>query len=461
MVFLPEQLGINSIKTSIFGGFLLGFNPSSRSPLMIRKYTKRLAKIEFVKNSVTLITGTVVAQVFPILLQPFLRRLFEPSDFGVLALYLTLLSIFYSFATLKYDSTVMLPQKDEYAANLVAGSVFISLLISILLFLLFFFFNEQIIRLLSLPEIMRFWLLVLPVSIFLFSSSQVFNYWLIRKKAFKSSSLNKVYRRGAEGVSQVGLGVTFSNSGLVIGNILGDLMNFVSSYYQAVKRGFDRKFIQKVKIIALLKRYSSFPKYNALPALLDTISLSIPVILLNKFYGGEVTGYFDLSRMFMALPLALISVSISQVLFQDISVRIREKVTIEDVLKRIIKILGVAAVLIVVIGMLFSVPLFTLVFGEKWEVSGVMTTILIPAYGLRFIVTPLTIAFNALEKIFWSSLWQFIYFIMICSLFFLEGLSVKEFLYVYLLIDFIAYILYFILLRWQVRDYEKNRVLNA
>ena len=284
---------------------------------------------------------------------------------------------------------------------------------------------------------------------------------MIRKKAFKSSSLNKVYRRGAEGVSQVGLGVNFFGSGLVVGNIVGDLTNFISSYYQAVKSGFHLKALKKLKIIALFKRYSSFPKYNALPALLDTISLSIPVILLNKFYGGEVTGYFDLSRMFMALPLALISVSISQVLFQDISVRIRDKRTIEDVLKRIIKILAVVAGLIVLIGMLFSVPLCTLVFGEKWELSGVMTTILIPAYGLRFLVTPLTITFNALEKIFWISLWQLVYFIMICSLFFLDGITVTEFLYVYLTIDVIAYVIYFLLLRWQVRNYEKNRILNA
>lgn len=428
---------------------------------MIQKFTKQLAKIEFVKNSFTLITGTVVAQVFPIILQPFLRRLYEPSDFGILALYATLLSVFYSFATLKYDSTVMLPKKDEDASNLVLGSVFTSFSISALLFVVFLIFNDQIITLLSLPKSMGFWLLVLPLSIFLFSSSQVFNYWLIRKKAFRSSSLNKVYRRGAEGASQLGLGFVFSGSGLVVGNIVGDLTNFVSSYYQAVKSGFQRRSLKKQKVIVLFKRYSSFPKYNAFPALLDTISLSIPVILLNKFYGGEITGYFDLSKMFMALPLALISVSISQVLFQDISVRIRENRTIEDVLKRIIKILAVVAGLIVLIGMFFSVPLFTLIFGEKWELSGVMTTILIPAYGLRFLVTPLTITFNALEKIFWSSLWQLVYFLMICSLFFLKELSVKEFLYVYLFIDIVAYAIYFLLLKWQVRNYEKNRIFNA
>ena len=428
---------------------------------MINQLQRWLNKSEFIKNSMTLITGTVIAQLVPILLQPILRRLYEPSDFGTLALYSTLLSVFVSLATLKYESTVMLPRKDEDAANLVFGSLLISLTLSVLLFVLFLICKNQIVSMMSLPENMGKFLLVLPLSVFIFSSSQVFNYWLIRKKAFKSSSLNKFYRRGAEGLSQVGFGVVFSSSGLVFGNIIGDITNFISSYYQAVKSGFQKGAMNKIKIIALFKRYSSFPKYNALPALLDTISLSIPVILLNKFYGEEVTGYFDLSRMLMALPLALISVSISQVLFQDISVRIRDKKSIKYVMKRITKILTIIAVLIVTGGIFFSVPLFTFVFGDKWEFSGIMTTILIPAYGLRFLVTPLTITFNALEKMFWCSLWQIAYFLIICSLFFLDDLSIKEFLYVYLIIDVVAYAVYFAILKWQVLIYEKKRLADV
>ncbi len=427
---------------------------------MIRKFTNQISKIEFVKNSFTLITGTVIAQLIPVILQPFLRRFYEPSDFGALSLYATLLSIFYSIATLKYDSTVMLPKKDVDATNLLAGSILVSLIFSTFLFLLFLLFDNQIVSLLSLPESMSFWLLVLPLSVFLFSSSQVFNYWLIRKKAFFSSSLNKVYRRSAEGVSQVGIGLFSSSNGLIIGSVIGDFTNFVSCYYQSVKIGLNKNTFSRVKMMALFKRYSKFPKFNALPTLLDTFSLSIPVLLLNKFFGQDVTGYFDLSRMFMALPLALISVSISQVLFQDISKRIQEKKSIIDNLTRIAKFLSLVACIIVFIGVFFSVPLFTLIFGEKWEVSGMMTKILIPAYGLRFVITPLTITFNALEKIFWSSLWQFFYFLVICLLFFTEDLSVNEFLYVYLIIDCVAYVLYMLLLRWQVLAYEKKLIPN-
>jgi O-antigen/teichoic acid export membrane protein len=272
--------------------------------------------------------------------------------------------------------------------------------------------------------------------------------------------LNKVYRRSAEGVSQVGIGLFSSSNGLIIGSVIGDFTNFVSCYYQSVKIGLNKNTFSRVKMMALFKRYSKFPKFNALPTLLDTFSLSIPVLLLNKFFGQDVTGYFDLSRMFMALPLALISVSISQVLFQDISKRIQEKKSIIDNLTRIAKFLSLVACIIVFIGVFFSVPLFTLIFGEKWEVSGMMTKILIPAYGLRFVITPLTITFNALEKIFWSSLWQFFYFLVICLLFFTEDLSVNEFLYVYLIIDCVAYVLYMLLLRWQVLAYEKKLIPN-
>ena len=119
---------------------------------MINQLQRWLNKSEFIKNSMTLITGTVIAQLVPILLQPILRRLYEPSDFGTLALYSTLLSVFVSLATLKYESTVMLPRKDDDAANLVFGSVLISFTFSILLFVLFLTCKNQIVSIMSLPE---------------------------------------------------------------------------------------------------------------------------------------------------------------------------------------------------------------------------------------------------------------------------------------------------------------------
>lgn len=54
---------------------------------------KRLPAGSFGRNVVTLMTGTTVAQAIPIAISPILTRLYSPSDFGLLALFVSLTSI--------------------------------------------------------------------------------------------------------------------------------------------------------------------------------------------------------------------------------------------------------------------------------------------------------------------------------------------------------------------------------
>ena len=423
---------------------------------MINKLVKQLNRTEFLKNSLMLITGTVAAQVIPIVLQPFLRRVYTPEDFGVFAVYTSLLGIVVSVSNLRYESTVMLPRKDEDAANLVIAGWMISFIMASLSALVLLVFGEKLLALFDVDKDSVWLFYMLPLSIFLFSAYQSVNYYLIRKKAFKVSSLNKVVRRGGEGIVQIGAGFSWHSIGLICGTIAGDLMNFLTGILQLKRQGFKTEWIKKVKIIALMKRYKDFPMYNTLPALLNTMSLSLPVLMISNFYGETITGYFDLSRMVLALPLALVSVSVSQVLFQHLSEKIRERKPIIGQIRKTAKFLGISAVIMIVAGYFLSVPVFKLVFGEKWELSGVMTQILIASYALKFVVSPLSVTFNALEKIRSNSLWQLLYFLSILSLFFFRHLPIEEFLMYYLVIDLIAYTVYFGLMAYQVSNYEKS-----
>jgi O-antigen/teichoic acid export membrane protein len=403
-----------------------------------------------------LITGTVAAQVIPIVLQPFLRRVYTPEDFGVFAVYTSLLGIVVSVSNLRYESTVMLPRKDEDAANLVIAGWMISFVMASISAVVLLLFGDKLLSLFDVGQGSVWLFYLLPVSIFLFSAYQSVNYYLIRKKAFKVLSLNKVVRRGGEGIVQIGAGFNWHSIGLICGTIAGDLMNFLTGIIQLRRQGFKVDWIKKVKIIALMKRYKDFPMYNTLPALLNTMSLSLPVLMISNFYGEKITGFFDLSRMVLALPLALVSVSVSQVLFQHLSEKIRERKPISGQIRKTAKFLGISAVIMVVVGYFLSVPVFKLVFGDQWELSGVMTQILIASYALKFVVSPLSITFNALEKIRSNSLWQLLYFLSILSLFFFRNLPVEEFLMYYLVIDLVAYTIYFALMTFQVSKYEKS-----
>jgi len=148
-----------------------------------------LLKKNIVKNTLTLSTGTLIASSIPILLQPLLRRLFSPEDFGAFAVYLSITGILVVVSTFRYELAVVLPKEDQESWYVISLSVLIAFLFNLMIFLVIFFGHSAIIKVLNFPEEYSIWFYFVPLSALLFSSFNVFNYWLIRKKAFRSSGL--------------------------------------------------------------------------------------------------------------------------------------------------------------------------------------------------------------------------------------------------------------------------------
>lgn len=110
---------------------------------------KQITQNEFNRNVVTLLTGTTVAQAIPVMISPILTRIYTPEDFGVLALFIAITSIFGSIANARYELAIVLPEKDEDAVNIVALCILIAFSISVGLFVAVSIFHTPILRLLN------------------------------------------------------------------------------------------------------------------------------------------------------------------------------------------------------------------------------------------------------------------------------------------------------------------------
>ena len=88
----------------------------------------------FKLDVISLASGTIVGQVLTIIASPFLARLFDPEAFGIFALITAIAAVLTAVSTLQYDQAIVLPEKDEDAANLLVGAVGSGLLFSLLLF---------------------------------------------------------------------------------------------------------------------------------------------------------------------------------------------------------------------------------------------------------------------------------------------------------------------------------------
>lgn len=408
------------------------------------------------RNSATLIVGTVLAQLIPILFQPLLRRMFSAEEFGNAALYITAVGMLVAIANLKYESAIVLPKEDQTAHELMSGGVLISGALSIIIWLLILMNEGYIVKRFELDAAAAWYLHLLPLSVFLVSSFQCFNYFLIRKKAFKDSAKNKVYRRTTEALTQTGSGYLKVGSGLLLGNLIGDFVNFVGGYLQATKKGFLFSFELR-KIRATLKQYWQFPVYQALPSLLNTMSLTLPVFIVNAAFGKAQTGQFDLSRLVLSLPMALISIALSQVYLQHQAEKIRNKQAIKSDFKKVSQSLLLLSLPFALVLFFLATPIFSLLFGPQWRLAGELTAVLIFGQTLKFIVSPLSSTLVALQEVRYSAVWQTIYFISMLWLYFNPGSSIQAFVLRYCILDLVAYSVYFGLIYSRIQHYEKQR----
>ncbi len=421
-----------------------------------RAIISSLKESEILRNTSILVSGTALAQLIPVLLQPLLRRYYSPEAFGAYSIYLSLVGIFSIVASFKYDLAIVLPKKDREAANILFLSVFISFLFCSILAIIFITWRAEIAGFLNLSEDYNFYLMLAPAGIFFFSFYQTINNWLTRKKKFMLLSVNKFTRRGVEGAAQLGLKGLAGSSGLVVGDILGHIANVLSGLFQGSKQGLKIDQLSPVKINYVVRRYSEFPRVNVIPSLMSACSFLLPVIMLNKFYSTENAGYFDLSKLLLSVPLALISTSVSNVLLQSLTEKINNRKSLR---KDIILVLGIVlfiGIVEIIIIALFGIRIFKFIFGERWELSGRISQILVWSYALNFLVASFSTVFVSLQKIRLLSAWQIFYFFSIISLVFFKNMDFIDFIRMYVGIEVICYLVIIIVITYIVVKYEKK-----
>ncbi len=420
------------------------------------KYISILFKSELLKNTTILVSGTAFAQLIPILLQPVLRRCYTPDLFGAYSVYISLLGIIIVFSSFRYELAIINPRDDSQASNILILSFLINFIVNLLLFLIILSVKNKILDFLNLDEKYIAFIYFLPLGGFLFGSYQGINYWLIRKKKFLQVSYIKFIRRGFEGSSQVGFFFTGVNSGLLLGDLVGHLANTISGYYQAVKSGFSLKLIRLNKIHDAFIEYQDYPKFNLIPGLMSSCSFLLPAIMINKFYSTAYTGYFDLSKLLLSIPLALIATSISNVLMQRISEKNKNGISIsKDIFFIFFLVLAGGIVEIIVIE-LWAEDLFGLFFGTEWVFSGIISKILVLSYAMNFIVSSFSGIFIALRKIKILSIWQIIYFLAIVSLVLFRRNDFLDFIRVYVTIEVFCSLLLAGIISYVFLDYEKK-----
>ena len=417
---------------------------------------KLFGQVDFLKNTIILVFGTGVAQLIPILLQPILRRIYAPADFGAFAVYFSMIGILTVIANFRYDLAIGLPEKDEEGANLFFLTLFTNFIFNAALLLVIILFRHSIAQLFKFPDKFSGFLFLLPFGTFFFCSFQAMNYWLIRKKAFRSLSINKISRRGAEGIVQITFGLFRNSSGLFWADIAGSISNNISGIRQLRKTAFNIQFFSRQAVITVMKRYIGFPKFNLVPQLLGTLAMQFPVFIINRMFTKTDLGFFDLTQQAILAPFALISVAVSQVLLQAVTKKKRDKEKFyHDFLKLtfLLLMLGLASVIVIE---LWGPQLYSFVFGKTCRIAGEYSRILIIGFMFFLVVSPMGAVLMGLEEIRILSLWNLVHFLLITGLYFIRDISFMTFLKLFAGIEVVAFTIFYLLIVRVINKYDKG-----
>ncbi|HNY44146.1 MAG TPA: oligosaccharide flippase family protein [Bacteroidales bacterium] len=373
---------------------------------MFRQISKIISpKSEFSKNFFILFKGTMIAQIIPMLLMPVLTRMYSPDDFGVLELFVSVTTILGSIANLRYELSIVLPDRKEDAWNIMSLGFLIAFVLSIILQILIGFFADTIAGLLNNSQI-KFWLYFVPITVFLQGAYNMLSYYNTREKSYKNISSASIWRASTRTGTQIGLGFL---SKTPIGLIVGQIIGYLVSIFPLMSKIKLKLFIKKTSWSNMkmqAKRYVDFPKYQMPATLANVLAVNLVSVLISMLYNVTQVGYYSLSNRILGLPSAVIGTSMQNVYYKEAHEQMKKYGHAKEVFWSTLKKLSLMAIPIIVVIFFLGEWLFALVFGEEWRIAGYYAKILIPLIMIRFVTAPLSISLSVFEKQKVALYWQ-------------------------------------------------------
>ena len=361
----------------------------------------RVRKSTFVKNVAVLSGGTAMAQLIALFSAPIISRLYEPSDFGILAIYIISASILNVVSALTYERALVLPGEQKQANALLLVCFIALTTITAFAVLLFTLLHDDIAILLDAPQV-SFWLLFVPITVFVSGLTLILRNWLIRSKSFKSLAAAGFITAGSTALFKILAGLFWEDKagGLILATLAGFILSalyLVFMTYRTARPKIRNTTIADLKSIAY--EYRKFPLYNSWSNLLNVISQRGITLLFAGLYPPDQLGSYAYAKALLDRPIQLVAQSVNKVYLIKAAQEVnRNKAIISGFMKITAGLAAIGFIPFLIAG-LFGNHIFAFVLGEQWFESGRYAQLLSPWLFMLFINRPATGIYTVLQKL--------------------------------------------------------------
>ena len=358
---------------------------------------------DFWRSVASVLTGTAVAQAIPIAGSLIIARQYAPSEFGRFSTWLGLVLLAAVALTGRFETALALEPDGEprrramvstlltaaLATGLLAGATTIVVAIS-----------PAWIQYESTVLIAAF----VPVAL-LIAIGQTWQSWAAAEGRYRDLSMMRIAEAGAITTFQIAFGAAFASAdSLAIAHLIGVLVGLaVSARLLPIRwpAGNPAPMVRE-----FWSRHRRFPLLSLPADVLNTASAQLPVLIVAGRFGAETAGLLALAMRTLGAPIGILGKSVLDVFKRHAATSYRDRGECRADYLRTFKALATGSLAGAAVLALWSVPLFTLAFGEAWRGAGTMAAWLVPMFALRFVSSPLSYMVYIAEKQHLDLVWQ-------------------------------------------------------
>ena len=364
----------------------------------------------------TVLAGAAGAQVLPLLVAPLLTRMCTPEDMGDFSVWLGVITVTSTAATLRLEAAMVLDHDKQQQGVCFSVVAYCATLLSLMLTLLLA--AASALDLQAVRDLSGFELLTIGVGTWTTAYTQTMLAYATSHNLFGKAAQAKVLRAAVVAVSQcVLLRAGLDGTALVAGQLIGLLAGLWAAERLLAPPAPRIKLSLGTEQRNYLVRHQAFWRFSLPSSLLNTVVGQLPLFMIGMHHGALAAGLFALTQRVLSAPSAFVATSVLEV-FKRESVHEFESVgNCRDIYRATFKALSLLALTPSLILFLFAPQLFSWVFGLAWRPAGEFARILAPLCFLNFIASPLSYVFFVAGKQKIELLWQVALFLMTVTVF--------------------------------------------
>lgn len=345
------------------------------------------------RNVLKLAGGTAGSQVISVAAAPIMTRLYGPESYGVLATFGSILGLIAVVSSLRYELAIAVPEDDDEAVALVWLCFALVAISTGLTALGVVLLGDALVEWLNEPALKPL-LWLLPVGVLLSGVYQPLSYWAIRRKQFGLLAQTK-FRQSIFGLATNLAAAPLGTIGLLLGQIVSQSAGFVAILRQSAVLQ-SRPAMSPAVLGQTLRCYSHFGIYSSPAGLINAVGNQVPTLIFASVFGAAQVGQLALAQRLLLLPAGLIGSSVGQVFLSQAAHRYRTGCLTKLMRQASRKLLTYGLMAAVVMSLVLA-PLVPTIFGERWEQVKFIIPIMAPLFVGQFAVSPLSMAFIAVQ----------------------------------------------------------------